>query len=122
MSLDVAHFAFGAAMTSLVITLFIPTVWYPRGLVVIGGIWAMLPDIHWISPVAQAHLRAFHASIWADVFWFHRTLDRLDPTDSKRVAAGFLVFFLITTLLAEWRSYRPPEPRRETRSNEEKDN
>lgn len=41
-----------------------------------------------------------------DVFWFHRTLDVLDPTDSKAVAAVILAFFIATTMLAERRSYR----------------
>lgn len=114
MSMDIAHFAFGAAMTSLVITFLIPTVWHPRTLIVLGGGWAMLPDIHWISPIARAQLRAFHASPVADIFWFHRTLDRLDPSDSKLIAAGVLAFFILTTMLAEHRSYRAPPAVRDT--------
>lgn len=122
MSLDIAHFAFGAAMTSLAITLLVPTVWYPRTLVMVGGGWAMLPDVHWISPVWQAELHALHgSSVWVDLFWLHRTLDRLDPGDSKLVAAGFLAFFLFATFVTEARSYRAPEPLREAVAGDEED-
>lgn len=107
MSMAVAHFAFGAGLTTIV-TVFVPVVWYPRTVVLAGGIWAMAPDVHWVSPVASGRLYAFHSSRWADVFWFHRTLDRLDPTDSKTVAAACLAFFVVTTAFAEWRGYRAP--------------
>lgn len=106
MALDIAHFAFGAAVTTLGITLLARTVRYPRTVIAIGGVWAMVPDVHLISPVARASLRAFHGSVGAEVFWLHRTLDRIDPADSKLFAAGMIAFFLVTTLLAEWHSYR----------------
>ena len=109
-------------MTSLAITLLVPTVWYPRTLVMLGGGWAMLPDVHWISPVWQAELHALHgSSVWVDVFWFHRTLDRLDPGDSKLVAAGFLACFLLTTFAAESRSYRAPDPVRDVVADDEEE-
>lgn len=110
----IAHFVFGAAMTSLVVTFLVPTVRFPRTLVLVGGVWAMVPDVHWISPVEQARLHAFHGtSVWVDAFWFHRTLDRLDPTDSKQVAAVILAFFVVATALCERRAYRAPESLRE---------
>lgn len=108
MSLALAHFAFGATVTTLVVTFLVPTVWYPRTLVLLGGAWAMLPDLHQVSPVAVAPLRAFHRTPWADLFWLHRTLDRLDPTDSATVAALLLAGFLLVTALAERRDYRAP--------------
>lgn len=106
----IAHFAFGAAMTTLVITFLVPDVRYPRTLLLLGGGWAMIPDFHWVSPVAKAQLRAVHqTSLWTDLFWFHRTLDRVDPTDSKTVSAMFLALFMLATVLAEHRSYRVPD-------------
>lgn len=108
MSLALAHFAFGAAMTTLLLTL-LPTTRYPRTVVLVGGAWAMLPDAHWVSPVARETLRRLHqTSALTDVFWFHRTLDRLDPTDDPAVAAGFLVLLVAVTLVAERRNYRSP--------------
>lgn len=107
MSLDIAHFAFGAAMTTLVVTYLVPTDWYPRTVVVAGGGWAMLPDAHHVSPVFTDQLRRLHySSPWMDVFWFHRTLDRLDAGNSKVLAAVFLAFFIATTMAAERRDDR----------------
>lgn len=68
----------------------------------------MVPDLHWVSPVARAHLYTNHSSPLADLFWLHRTLDVLDPTDSQSVAAGMLALFIGATVLGEWRSYRAP--------------
>jgi hypothetical protein len=108
MSLALTHFAFGAAMTTLLL-LFLPQVRYPRTLVLGGGGWAMVPDLHWVSPVASETLREIHrTSPLMDLFWLHRTLDRLDPTDSPAVAAGFLAALVVLTLVAERRDYRAP--------------
>jgi hypothetical protein len=106
MSTALAHFAFGAAMTTLLIVALSPTVPYPRTVVLAGGAWAMVPDLHWVSPVAREELRAFHYTPFADLCWFHRTLDRADPGDSKAVAALALACFLVATVLAERRDYR----------------
>lgn len=111
MSMALAHFAFGAAMTTLVVTFIVPTVWYPRTLALAGGGWAMVPDFHWVSPVATGTLREFHrSSVWTDVFWLHRSLDRFDPTDSATVAAALLGFLIAATALAERYGYRAPAP------------
>ncbi|MBX0297861.1 hypothetical protein [Haloarcula nitratireducens] len=109
MSMALGHFAFGAAMTTFLITVFVPAIRYPRTLLLVGGGWAMLPDLHWLSPVFAQQLRAIHqTSPWVDLFWFHRTLDQLDTGDSKAVTAGFLILFILTTAIAEHRSYRTP--------------
>ena len=106
----IAHFSFGAAMTTLLVTFLVPAVRYPRTLLLAGGGWAMLPDLHWVSPVFTQQLRTVHqTSPWTDLFWFHRTLDRVDPNNSRALAAGFLAFFILTTAIAERRSYRAPE-------------
>jgi len=110
MSMALAHFAFGAAMTTLLITFFLPAVRYPRTLLLVGGGWAMLPDLHWVSPVFTQQLHTIHqTSLWTDLFWFHRTLDQVDPTDSKAIAALFLGFFILATVITEHRNYRTPE-------------
>ncbi len=111
MSIAIAHFALGAGVTTLAVAFLLPNVPFPRTVILAGGGWAMVPDFHWVSPVAADRLREIHqSSPLTDLFWFHRTLDALDPGDSKTVAAGFLAFFLAATALAEWRSYRVPEP------------
>lgn len=107
--MDIAHFAFGGATTTLVVTYLVPTVWNPRTVVMVGGGWAMVPDIHHISPVFAGELHLLHGtSPRMDVFWLHRSLDILDPTDSRARGALLLTFFIATTMLAERRGYRAP--------------
>jgi len=109
MSMALSHFAFGAGMTTLVVTLLVPTVWFTRTLILAGGGWAMLPDLHWVSPIATQQLYQWHrTSVWTDLFWLHRTWDRVDPTDSTATAAGLVVFLLLATAIAEYRNYRAP--------------
>ncbi|WP_276259210.1 hypothetical protein [Haloglomus litoreum] len=109
MSLAITHFAVGAALTALVLTYLVPGVRYPRLLSGLGGGWAMVPDAHWVSPVAATSLKAAHGSPLADLFWLHRALDTADPTDSKAVAAAALAGLLLVTALVERREYRAPE-------------
>ncbi|WP_226479741.1 hypothetical protein [Natrinema amylolyticum] len=109
MSIAIGHFAFGAAMTTLVVTYLVPTDRYPRTVILFGGGWAMIPDFHWASPIAAERLRELHRTSPAmDLFWLHRTWDRIDPTDSKSIAAALLAFLIVATALAERRDYRAP--------------
>jgi hypothetical protein len=103
-SLGVTHFAVGATFTTLLVTLFVPNVTYPRVWTLLGGGWGMIPDIGQVYPHPVAW--AFHGSQWADVFWFHRTLDVVDVSDSASVGAVAIAAFILTTAVAEHRSYR----------------
>ena len=107
MSIAIAHFAVGAALTTLVVAALAPDCRYPRTAVLLGGGWAMLPDVHWVSPVAEELLYRFHGTpIVTDLFWFHGTLDRVDPGDSKAVAAVAIAAFLVVTASTEWLEHR----------------
>lgn len=98
----IAHFAFGAAVTTLVVTVLVPGVGYPRTLAALGGGWATLPDAHNVSPVFAAQLRQLHyTSPWMDLFWFHRTLDGIEAANSNAFAAAMLAAFILVTMLAE---------------------
>lgn len=110
MSMAIAHFALGAGITTLVVLVCMPTVWFSRTLSLLGGGWAMVPDAHWISPIAHQRLSALEVSAWADLFWFHRLLDQLDPTNSKAVAAACIAFFIVATACTEFRKARTPVP------------
>jgi hypothetical protein len=105
MSFAIGHFALGATVTALVVTYLLPKLPYPRTVVVLGGVWALLPDAAKLVPT-NPDLVAFHGSLWADVFWFHRTLDRVDATDSPRLSALLVAVFVLVTFLAERRKYR----------------
>lgn len=119
MSLAIAHFAVGAAMTTLLVTYLLPAVRYPRTLPLAGGAWAVLPDLHWVSPVFQQQLRTFHhTSVLTDLFWFHRILDRLDPSDSKMIATVLLAVLILISAVVEHRDHRIASPD-ESFSNDE---
>ena len=106
MSTGLAHFAIGATLTTLIVTFVIPGVRYPRLVVVCGGVWAMLPDAWRVAPIYREELRAFHASPYADIFWFHYTLDRIEAHDSQFFALVMVLVFLAVTVVAERRDYR----------------
>ena len=109
----IAHFAFGGAVTVLVVTYLVPGVCYPRLVALAGGVWAMLPDAHWVSPAFAPELKTLHGTPLVDVFFLHHTLDTLDAGDSKQVAAAMLALLLVATALAERREYRTLERIRE---------
>ena len=105
MSLALTHFAVGATLTALVTLYLLPPTSYARTLSLCGGIWGMIPDVHWVSPVYAAELKAFHSSVYMNLFWFHETLDVVDPTDSYLVAAIAVGVFVATTLVTDRWAY-----------------
>ena len=107
MSQGITHFSVGASATALIVALGPPRP-YPRTLVLLGGVWALVPDAAKLLP--HPLLRRFHRSVCADLFWFHRTLDRLDEDDSARVGALSLSVLVVLTSLLERRSRRVSEP------------
>lgn len=110
MSLGIAHFAIGAGLTTLVLTLLPLRVGYPRTVVLAGGVWAMVPDFYMLSPVAQERLYHLHrTSVVSELFWFHRTMDTVDAGKSVVLATGTVAFFLVVTAVAERHEYRTME-------------
>ncbi|MFC7141319.1 hypothetical protein ACFQMA_15955 [Halosimplex aquaticum] len=113
MSLAIAHFAVGAACTGVALTL-LPRIPFQRTLVVLGGIWAVIPDAWRFLPAsAGGYAHDFHATAWANLFWFHNVLDRADVGDSHATGVVLLGGLLCVTAAAEYRDYRTPEPVRE---------
>lgn len=106
MSLAIAHFAFGAAVTTLGVAVVAPGSRFRQTLALLGGGWAMVPDAQQVAPVARESFEQLHDSAWANLFWFHRSFDRLDPDESMYFAAVMLALFGAATLVAEWRHYR----------------
>lgn len=88
----IGHFAFGFTATVVVLVVF---GLYRRirrlGLVgVLGGLWAMVPDVGMLLPGNPA---LDHAP-WVNVFWFHYFLDTNAVTDSLR---GDVLFLALMT-------------------------
>ena len=120
MSTGLAHFAVGGTLTALLVILLGPRIKWPRLAVVFGGAWAMFPDFWRVAPIYRDAFHGFHGSPWAELFWFHYTLDQHDPHDSKLFAFVILLVFFAITIVAETLNYsivprrREPEHRSET--------
>lgn len=82
-------------MSAVLIQVFFQNHQYKRTGIVFGGIWGLIPDMHGFIPVYAGLFRRLDGSRWADLFWFHRTMDQLEEgAGSPRVAlalAGLLV-------------------------------
>lgn len=103
MSQAIAHFAFGAGITALMIAYLLPHVEMPRSLILFGGGGAVLPDVNKLfnSPT----LDAIHAHQVVDIFWLHYTFDvYLDPNDSWAFALGTFGFFIASMAIYEYRA------------------
>lgn len=109
MSLAITHFAVGGILSTIVLLYLLPPTRYARSLVLLGGVWGMIPDLHQISPVFTAQLRAYHHSPFANIFWLHETLDVIDPGDSTILATLALGAFIVTALFGDWWSYTARE-------------
>lgn len=101
MSLAIAHFAVGAMATALLLTLVAPRLLRSPLVLVLGGVWGMLPDAHWVLPWGSDLVRSLHTTAWANVFWFHHYLDGVDPTDSRPLAAAAVGALLVVLLACE---------------------
>lgn len=77
-----AHFAVGAECTVLVLQFIDPCRRYRWGLILAGGLWAVVPDLYWPLPVLRPVLVPIHDSVLANLFWFHGFLDTVDPNDT----------------------------------------
>jgi len=104
MSLAVTHFAFGAAMTVLLVWAVAPGHRYRTTLVVLGGLWALVPDLHYVLPPGLGGaIRNIKRTVFGDVFWFHATMDGLVQGEGTREGAAVaLGFLLLTVIFSEW--------------------
>ena len=99
MSLAITHFAVGATGTLLIVVVLAPATRYRLSLVLLGGGWALVPDAGKLYP--HPTVLGLHDSQWADVFWFHYAMDRLDGGDSVVWALVALAILLATSLLLD---------------------
>ncbi|WP_049927375.1 hypothetical protein [Halopiger goleimassiliensis] len=99
------HFLVGAALALVVGLPFVlrsgrqqHALW----VVVSGGIWGMLPDVHRVTPLFADLLSVLHDSRWGNVFAAHYTLDR-PPFDNRplgSIAGAVLTFVLAVGLFS----------------------
>jgi hypothetical protein len=105
MSLALTHFAVGAGLMQLLLV--IPRssirVRYRESLVVASGMWALVPDLHYVSPVLRGSLSGLKFTVFGNLFWFHAFLDSLHQGEGTRAGAALAVgFLLVSTAVSEW--------------------
>jgi hypothetical protein len=99
MGLAITHFALGAGMMQLLLEFVAPDHRYRQSVVVASGLWALIPDLHYVSPVLQGPLSQLKFSVLGNVFWFHHALDSLHAGRGTRgIAAVMLTFLLVVTV------------------------
>jgi hypothetical protein len=101
MSFAITHFAVGAAIATLVLGVVAPRSRFKGTAIVASGIWAMIPDVEKIAPTYADRFDVVYDLLSTDLFWFHGTLDVLDPSDSALIAAAAVGLWLLVTLFVE---------------------
>jgi hypothetical protein len=107
-SYAITHFALGASCTLLALLAFVPRAerrrprFRPLPLAVVGGVWAMAPDVHHLhEPLWDVTKPVIHDTGLANVFWFHGVLDTFDSPHSYVTAAASLAVLLTLSVLVE---------------------
>lgn len=103
MSMAIGHFAAGASTAFVVFHLLPPRIRRKVGqygfVAILAGLWAMVPDLAQFT----ARLKSLHDSLWANLFFLHQLMDRLDVDDSAWVS-GAVVGLMIVLMLTLWAS------------------
>lgn len=108
MSVAIVHFAVGFGTTVLLWTAFKGReTQHMLPILLGGGLYAMIPDLHHILPVLSGpYNELLHNSNVAYIFMFHRGFDILDPNDTIEVAALALVYLTLCILVREAYLYK----------------
>lgn len=110
MSLAITHFVFGMGTTILVIAFYHRNFdEYNITVPVLGGIWAMVPDVVHIgyalglSNVYESSVGMLMSNLAiSNIFWFHGLFDMLDTTDSQILGVMALAYLLGCLALVEY--------------------
>jgi hypothetical protein len=101
MSFAIAHFAVGAAFATLLVGIVAPRSRLKITAILLRGIWAMIPDLEKVAPTYADRLDIVYNVFSMNLFWFHGTLDVVDPDDSAVVAAAAVGVWLAVTIAVE---------------------
>ena len=101
MSQALTHFAIGATGMTILVALFPGRVRISRTLILLGGVFALVPDAYKIAPTYVGWLEVIHNSAIGNLFWLHRLADVLDPTDSYLVTAIAVSMWIGVTIAVE---------------------
>ena len=100
-SLSLAHFAIGATGPTVLVALLPGRIRISRTLVLFGGTWALVPDAYKLASSYVGWMVGFYDSPLGNLFWFHRLVDALDPTDSYLVPAVAVSMWIGVTITVE---------------------
>lgn len=104
MSLWGVHIGVAGIVTVLVLFVLAPGFRYRAVVVAASALWAVLPDFHHVLggfPTLQTGWRAVHDSAFANLFWFHRVIDRSDPGDDPVRSLAMWGLFLVVVVGTE---------------------
>lgn len=101
------HFAVGLTGGFLLLTLVDLAVRRELLLVFASGLWAMVPDGHWMlsefGVAGPARVwKTLHATVLADLFWFHHLLDHSE-TGRNNLEGGVALALLVVAVLVYYR-------------------
>lgn len=104
MPLSIAHFAFGYSITIafLILTTLYRYAVRDMAIGMLGGLWAMIPDINKLHPAFEQ----LHASPWSDIFFLHYTLDQYAYDFDFVPMVIFIslaIIFTVILLILDWR-------------------
>ncbi len=101
MSQALTHFAIGATGMTVLVALFPGRVRVSRTLILLGGVFALVPDAYKIAPTYVGWIKVIHNSALGNLFWFHRLADVLDPTDSYLITVITVGLWIGVTVTVE---------------------
>lgn len=107
----IAHFAVGVTGTVVLCRLFAADLLRSPTVFVAGGLWAVLPDAHWVLPVGVEPVWRLHHSPVANLFWAHRWIDGIDPSNSRRFAALTIAVMCVVVFVGDLSQRYRTEPR-----------
>lgn len=97
------QFALGAAITALILHVLFPDFRYKTTVIFLGGMWALVPELHLLIPVFEESIRQLSKSRLADLFWLHWSLNRhVTDHEFRRVGAFMISVLFLVVLGTEW--------------------
>lgn len=68
-----------------------------------SGFWALIPDFHWLFREFQYYgiasaWKSFHHTIFSNLFWFHRFIDRNETPRTNLEIGAALALLLVAVL------------------------
>ena len=108
--LGIGHFIFGYSIILFAAHLFRMRNRWVYPLAYLGGLWALIPDLHqlsYIPSMVKDAVMLLHKSFLANLFFLHRYLDQVYRYDHPDDASIYLLIGLLITVI--YSKYNPSE-------------